>query len=523
MHQLNYFLLERLVAEWSPRLVGTAFVGAHTGRKGELVLRFGGGVWRVGFAQPGYLLPSAAPPKPRANARPFFESWWGQRVTGLSLHPGERLVRIALEGAELLLVLQGTRGNVLLVAAGQVRASFRRAATDVPYAEPAIQPIPANEMEWQARVAVTGGDRRRALPAFDRTLWQQADAEGAGWPALARVLERMRHGPIAVDAAARPPALRLGADVGHATATEALAAWARAYGQQQGLEGQRAAAHQALDEARATVARQAARLHDEQQRLSAQRSAEELGHLVLAQLHRFTPGVTRVSLEDFYQGGEVEVALQPGESGQALAERLYAQHRRDQARLVQLPELLAKLDARATRLSRAAEALAAVSSLKGLRQWQQRHETLLARVVGKAPESERRPYRRFRLGGYEVRVGRSAADNDALTLRHSRPHDLWLHARDVSGSHVVVVNPTRGPVPQAVVEQAAGLAAWFSRQRGATLATVSVTPRKYVRKGRHHTAGQVSLLQEQSLLVAPLDPARLRGPDDAAEMAQLAG
>src|SRR5690606_4143873 len=49
------------------------------------------------------------------------------------------------------------------------------------------------------------------------------------------------------------------------------------------------------------------------------------------------------------------------------------------------------------------------------------------------------PYRVYRTtGGLEVRVGRSPKANDALTLRHSHGNDVWLHARDVGGAHVIL-------------------------------------------------------------------------------------
>src|SRR6185369_12216862 len=49
--------------------------------------------------------------------------------------------------------------------------------------------------------------------------------------------------------------------------------------------------------------------------------------------------------------------------------------------------------------------------------------------------------------GYEVLVGRAAHDNDHLTFKIAQPNDLWLHAGDYPGSHVVIRNPTRKEIP----------------------------------------------------------------------------
>jgi predicted ribosome quality control (RQC) complex YloA/Tae2 family protein len=122
----------------------------------------------------------------------------------------------------------------------------------------------------------------------------------------------------------------------------------------------------------------------------------------------------------------------------------------------------------------------------------------------------REPFHRVPLGhGYEAWVGRSAADNDALTLRHARPFDLWLHARGVTGSHVVVRLPSRtATVPRPVVERAAEVAAYYSKARPSTLVPVTVTPRKYVRKRRGSPPGAVVVEREEVLIVPP------RGADD---------
>ena len=67
--------------------------------------------------------------------------------------------------------------------------------------------------------------------------------------------------------------------------------------------------------------------------------------------------------------------------------------------------------------------------------------------------------------GYEVIVGRTARDNDSLTFRVARPNDLWLHAGDYPGSHVIVRNSTRKEIPHRTVIEAAQLAANLVRRR----------------------------------------------------------
>ena len=123
----------------------------------------------------------------------------------------------------------------------------------------------------------------------------------------------------------------------------------------------------------------------------------------------------------------------------------------------------------------------------------------------------RLPYRRFTASrGSEIRVGRTARDNDELTLRHSKGSDLWLHTADAPGSHVVLrLEKGAEPDPEEVLD-AAHLAVHFSPLRAAGKASVHVAPRKLVTKPKGAKAGLVSLSGGRTLMVR-MQPQRLEG------------
>jgi predicted ribosome quality control (RQC) complex YloA/Tae2 family protein len=106
-----------------------------------------------------------------------------------------------------------------------------------------------------------------------------------------------------------------------------------------------------------------------------------------------------------------------------------------------------------------------------------------------------RPYRTFTIDGFEVLVGRGDEENDVLTLEVAAPADFWLHiAGGVPGSHVVIRNPEHLPeLPATVVEQAAALAAWYSKARNQRHAAVHLSRVSDVRKRRGAPAGEVVL------------------------------
>ncbi len=105
--------------------------------------------------------------------------------------------------------------------------------------------------------------------------------------------------------------------------------------------------------------------------------------------------------------------------------------------------------------------------------------------------------------GYEVMVGRNDRDNDALTFRAARPQDIWLHAADYPGSHVVIRNPNREAVPHKTIVEAAELAAFYSQAKREGKAAVHYTQRKFVSKPPRAKPGLVRLSSFKTVMVEP--------------------
>lgn len=112
--------------------------------------------------------------------------------------------------------------------------------------------------------------------------------------------------------------------------------------------------------------------------------------------------------------------------------------------------------------------------------------------------------RRFRSSdGYEILVGRQARDNDHLTFRIARPHDLWLHAADYPGSHVIVRNSTRAEIPHRTIVEAAQLAAAYSQARRDAKVDVHYTQRKFISKPKGAAPGLVRMSSFRTITVEP--------------------
>jgi len=242
------------------------------------------------------------------------------------------------------------------------------------------------------------------------------------------------------------------------------------------------------------------RLEAELEGLDDPQRLRGVGDLILARYHEIPSGAVLAQLVGF-DGEPVEVRIEPGEPAHASAARYYQGATKAERAEERLPGLIDEVR----------------TALSGL-------ESLLERVRGgDADEAEVRdtlgpsrtakrgdssgpslPYKTFRSsGGLEIRVGRGARFNDDLTFRHSSSGDVWLHARQTSGAHVILRWPGDGRPPARDLEEAAILAALHSKARTSGSVPVDWTVRKYVRKPRKAPPGKVAVEREETLFVEP--------------------
>ena len=109
-------------------------------------------------------------------------------------------------------------------------------------------------------------------------------------------------------------------------------------------------------------------------------------------------------------------------------------------------------------------------------------------------------------GGWHVWAGRTARDNDQLSLKIARNDDWWFHVRGMPGSHVVLFVREGVEPPGHVVKQAAAIAAYHSKQRCGGTTAVTATRARSVSKPRGAPAGTVEIRKERVIRVKPEIP-----------------
>ncbi|MBS4071934.1 MAG: DUF814 domain-containing protein [Algoriphagus sp.] len=228
----------------------------------------------------------------------------------------------------------------------------------------------------------------------------------------------------------------------------------------------------------------------------------QLADVIMANLHQFTEGVQQVELENFYTGSMVKVSLKPNQKPQDLAESLYRKSKNRQLELDQLEKTIQAKRVLETELKEKLQALGVVRDFRGLKNFQKTHKE----DIRDKKDAESLPFKVFEYEGFTIWVGKSAKDNDEMQRSFARKEDIWMHARQAAGSHVIIRMRGMTVVPQRVLERAAQLAAFYSKLKSDTLAPVMYTEAKYVRKVKGSAPGSVMVDREKVILVSPIGP-----------------
>lgn len=228
-------------------------------------------------------------------------------------------------------------------------------------------------------------------------------------------------------------------------------------------------------------------------------------------------GMTAVEVRDYHDPEQplVQVETEPNVALSRQIETLYHEYKRLHAAIPDIEQRLLEAMEDLEKVEHVRESIDESSPNEVI---EQRISTLRSqRTIRTVPTQQRRrgdkdsaQRKAFRLfyssDGWPIYVGRSAKDNDVLTLQIANGRDLWMHARDWSGSHVVIRREKKKEdIPSRTLNEAALLAAHFSGGQSDTTVEVGYTERKHVSKPNGAPAGSVYVAGMKTLMVTP-DP-----------------
>lgn len=298
------------------------------------------------------------------------------------------------------------------------------------------------------------------------------------------------------------------------TMNDALAAYYDAITLKENIVSERGTLTQALTKQKSLLQRKAKALQSDLERAEKAEEYRIQGELLLANLHVITRGQERVELQNYYslELEKLSIPLNPEQSPSENAQTYFKKYTKAKRGRSRIQQLISDLDADQETLELYVSELASTDTLEAL---QKLRAAFVQNGYLKAPQRGKQkqevsegPFRRYTsTNGFQMYVGKNSQSNDLLLRQIAKPSDMWLHAKQIHGSHVIIRNPENRPdIPMPTLLQAAQLAAYYSKAHHASNVPVDYTWARYVVKRKGNVAGYVHYTREKTLYVEPAVP-----------------
>lgn len=231
------------------------------------------------------------------------------------------------------------------------------------------------------------------------------------------------------------------------------------------------------------------------------------GDLLQANLYRIERGAEFADVENFYdeQGRTLRIKLDPSISPAANAQKYYKDYQKAKNAEIALAE---QIKNGREELEYIESVLDTVDRAETERELSQIRDELTDQGYLKPQKGKQRrqeklaPLEFMSSDGFKIFVGRNNRQNDKLTLKTAAKNDMWLHTKDIHGSHVIIESGGRDISDTAVFE-AARLAAYNSKARHSDKVPVDYTLVRYVSKPNGSKPGMVIYVNNKTIYVTP--------------------
>lgn len=234
---------------------------------------------------------------------------------------------------------------------------------------------------------------------------------------------------------------------------------------------------------------------------------KKYGDLIMSNLYRMQKGDGEAVVEDYYTEGspQLTIPLERRLTPSQNAQKYYKEYRKADTAEKMLKELITQGDEELLYIDSVFDALtratgeADISELR--EELSEQGYIRRGKVKGKPPKAQP-PLKFVSSDGFEIRVGRNNKQNDRLTCKDSEKSDIWLHTKNITGSHTVISCHGEQP-PQRTIEEAAVIAAYHSKGRSSAQVPVDYTQIRYVKKPAGSKPGMVIFTNNRTLYVKP--------------------
>lgn len=211
------------------------------------------------------------------------------------------------------------------------------------------------------------------------------------------------------------------------------------------------------------------------------------GELLTANIYSIKKGMTTIELPNYYSENQELVAIEldsnktPSENAQKYYKAYNKAKRTFEALKDQIKsndEELAYLESVLTSVNNCTDE----QDVKEIRR-ELREEGYVKKVKNQKDKSKKHsvPLHFISQDGFDIYVGKNNIQNDELTLKFARPRDIWMHTKNIPGSHVIIVANGQ-TIPNTTLNEGAMLSAFYSKAKNSSKVPVDYTEKKNVKK-----------------------------------------
>lgn len=234
------------------------------------------------------------------------------------------------------------------------------------------------------------------------------------------------------------------------------------------------------------------------------------GDLISANLYRIEKGMSSFETENYFEEGcpvitiELDKRLTPSQNMQMY----YSEYRKADTAEKILTEKIAQGEEELAYIDSVFDALTRTNSEDEVNELRaelaEQGYLRSAKLKGKPPKS-RPPLEFTSPDGYTILIGRNNVQNDKLTMKTAEKTDIWLHTKNIPGSHVIIRTNGDDP-PDETILYAARLAAFHSKAKSSSQVPVDYVPVRFVKKPAGSKPGKVIFTNNRTVYVTPLNP-----------------
>lgn len=491
------------------------------------------------------------PPAPLAFCMLLRKHLQGGRITEISQKDSERIIEISLEtlnelgftmSKKLIFEIMGKHSNIVLVdiASGKIIDSIKRVSFDVnrvrqilpgmiyqyppaqdkvPFGEISAEQLEALPADGKAILRSVGG----IAPAFAEELALRTGTQRSGYLAdVLAAIESPNHADARVylDDSGAPidfypvPLSELEESCRVQHFADLSSAMEFYFGKKESSNQGRQKSHDLIRSVNALLDKMYLKKKRLSEDLLRAENSEDLrlyGELLTANIHLIQPGMKSVEVTNYYDGSTVtiplDVKLSPSKNAQHYFKKYGKSKTAIKEKQIQLDENESEIKYLESVLSflENTDDVAEIESIRA--ELVETGYVRRRRQAGGFKEKKYKPapYRYTLSNGMSVLVGRNNKENDILTFKTAGNKDLWLHTKDIPGSHVIVQSGG-AELDEEAVWEAAAIAAYHSKARTSENVPVDYVPIKYVKKPAGAKPGMVIFTNNRTVYVNPAVP-----------------